>query len=347
MKPSFAAVIYLSGCFNITDVAFLSLQMFLRENRCILKKKLMLTRLQKKLQKFSKKKNNPKIKNPKKLQKFSKKKKNNPKIKNPNNDSIIDALKSSLNMRTTKGRRAARIIDIAAELSCLSKYNFLKARNVRLLGIGTVGTVFLSCGGNICVAVKIMEMVNKEELEEFHHEVMMQKQFHGIGPDLYNSCTLRKNGKIYGAIVMEKMFIELDSYLSYPRKKKELISIGNQLTGIIANMTDKRITHGDLALFNISVTDDGIVKLIDFDRSSVNIFMPEVDVYRIIGEMYDPSSTKNTKKMPRKNTDTLLQFSEKWLQAAGLETIDPKEAEDKWYDAYEIYCVKANIKCLT
>ena len=65
-----------------------------------------------------------------------------------------------------------------------------------ILGVGTVGTVFLSCrktNNKNCAAMKIQLIENKNDEKLFLEEIKKQKHFEKYAPTVYDTCIINDN----------------------------------------------------------------------------------------------------------------------------------------------------------
>ena len=250
-------------------------------------------------------------------------------------------------MTVDKEARKNRIFKFIDRFPCIAGWKVGK-----LLGIGTVGTVWAICNDREgkCAAIKIQEMTTKKEKLSFLNEVENQKAFAPYAPRVYTSCTIESNTYIYAAVVMEIMGDELDKCLTHKRMSKaKLNQIGKQVLNICEFLQASRITHGDLALFNLAFDKEGELKMIDFDRSSKKFFCPEVDFFRLQLELYKSFQSNGTKNIPTKNLSFLRkEWLHRWAQALGGQqpARTGGEADANWEHHYEKYCKKARILCL-
>lgn len=231
----------------------------------------------------------------------------------------------------------------------LPKYSVTK-----LLGKGTVGTVFLSCvkkKNSHCYAMKVQKIRNKEEERNFLAESSMQTLFDGIGPTLYESITItsRTSNTKYGVIIMDLLGDTLDVRLANPRLSvTDIDAIASQITGIFKELKRRRITHGDLALFNFAFDDGDNLKLVDFDRSSAQ-YHPMVDFLRVHLELFLSKLSIGTTRIPANVLRRLRSNVPEWGYVLfNRETTIEKAdvVEQLWIEEYERYCKKAKVKCL-
>jgi hypothetical protein len=248
---------------------------------------------------------------------------------------------------TPAAARALRILQFVPELDCLTQWP-IKAS--ALLGIGTVGTVFLSCRlDGTCAAVKIMEITSAKELKAYEKEVDNQRAFSPWAPEILDECVVKVSKDLYyAAIVMERLGDELDVYLGVKRTKAELESVAEDLEEIFKFMAKQKLTHGDMTLFNLAKRRNGDKKviLLDFDRASTSVYAPVVDVLRMQAEIHNPKINPVLKKMVASNVRFLLSSVPAWNKITNVAEVKNKDAAKNWRTAYEEYCVKANVLCL-
>lgn len=248
--------------------------------------------------------------------------------------------------------KAAYILELAARTNCLQDYD---SRKHRLLGVGTVGTVYLLCmAPDACHAVKLQLITTPLALATFKREAETQRLFYPAAPKVHRWCAeeIASENLVLGVIAMDTIASELDSYLQTRRSAEEMDNIVEGVTAIVASIGKRRYTHGDLALFNIAINSSGNIVLIDFDRASTDsfVFAPSVDWLRLIVECFPATQSKNTKKLDPNNLRFLQEVAVPiWAKMAGLDlrrynTID--KIDELWVDEYEKYCRKAKVLCL-
>jgi hypothetical protein len=221
---------------------------------------------------------------------------------------------------------------------------------MEVLGNGSAGTVFLACE-DVCVAIKIQVLLNKKHMDAFDKEVKNQRAFAPYAPKVLDTCTEKIGKYTFGVIIMEllKTDSELDKYLMLKRSKRELNDVIEGLNAALEFTIRKRITHGDLAFFNIAQNAKGKWIFLDFDRSSTSVFAPHVDYLRLRTELYARLRSTPTKKMNKSNIDYLLKtaipiWTKLYKYKKKFDNIDTLGEE--WEKAYEKYCVRAHVKCL-
>lgn len=244
---------------------------------------------------------------------------------------------------------------------CLGEWKF-NSEPGSVLGKGTIGTVYLLCRyigrkkklRDCAGAAKVQRLGSNRELIMFQNEVKAQKEFQGIGPEIHGTCLIRKKKQNYGIIVMEKIDQTLDQYLSKRRSRDALNKVGEQMTAILAELKSRKLTHGDLALFNVGLIGERLV-LIDFDRAAVkpSEYSPKVDLLRLFVEFRKSTQARGTKKTNSKNLTFIRNnWFEAWRVALGISKrqVDvkksAKEHDAMWTREYRKYCVKAKVKCL-
>jgi hypothetical protein len=118
-------------------------------------------------------------------------------------------------------------------------------------------------------------------------------------------------------------------------------------------MQGARLTHGDLALFNMYVEEKPFkLKVLDFDRASAKVFAPDVDVLRAATELSESTRSEPPDGKP------IHPFNDQFLGSTGLKKFQkafggefeldgrPVDIDDEWRGAYGLYCKDAHIKCL-
>lgn len=234
------------------------------------------------------------------------------------------------------------------DLDCVREYG---DDTMEVLGQGSAGTVFLA-RGDICVAIKIQVLLTKNHEDAFDTEVRNQRAFAPYAPKVREACTQRIGQYTFGVIIMDlvKPDSELDRFLGPKRSKRELDAVIAGLTAALTFAIGKRLTHGDLAFFNIAQDASGKWIFIDFDRSSTSVFAPYVDYLRLRTELHPSTRSSPTKKMHKFNTTYLLQHGVPHWTAlysnykSEFDTI--RELGKVWEEAYENYCITAQVRGL-
>ena len=242
-------------------------------------------------------------------------------------------------------RRQKIIYEHIPHMSCLQEYGQV----LSVLGNGSSGTVFLVCEEG-CVAIKIQLLVTEKHMNAFTAEIENQRRFAPYAPQVLNACTEKVGQRKFGIIIMEllKTDGELDKYLEPKRSPDELHNVITGITEALAFAMQQRITHGDLALFNIAQKADGTWIFIDFDRSSTTVFAPHVDYLRLVTELYDIYRSTPTKEMHEDNIKYLLKHAVPvWFSLYDYQgTSNIKHIARMWEVEYEKYCKVAKVKCL-
>lgn len=242
-------------------------------------------------------------------------------------------------------RRRNIVLKHAKLLSCLRSYIVQY-----ILGKGSVGTVVYACKRRVpkyryptCVAAKIELITSNKDRRRFLKEVETQKAFYPLAPKIYKVCTEIIGKHEFAVILMRDVDKTLAKYLSVRRTHAQLDQIILQIINIFKYLKIRKLTHGDLALFNIGIVERNDRKslvLIDFDRASSNIYRPEVDILRIIKEMY---TSTNSQIKTNKNKNNLLYLRTKAIPQLSLLHPNIKipntvkataELHDKKYTAY-------------
>ena len=151
-----------------------------------------------------------------------------------------------------------------------------------LLGEGTAGKVYRVEKDGKMAAAKIQTLKSAKEVDRFKREVQNQKAFGRYAPEIYLDCVEKRDKSTsIGVIIMELIDIELDTWLSTAQNEMELANLVQDISVIGKYCIKMKITHGDLALFNIARAKSGRWVFIDFDRASTSVFRPEVDILRL------------------------------------------------------------------
>lgn len=285
---------------------------------------------------------------------------------NENNDN--SAAKNSSKKCVIRSDEAKRIIkapdrEIAdGYLSCALQELFEKNaclkdwRITKLLGVGTIGTVFGVCTkqGVQCAAVKVSRVKNKGAVKR---EIALQKKAYPFAPKIYTSCFFHYKGKEWSVVVMELIDGELDAYLQTKRSKSEIVNIERQLNAGLKHLCKIGMTHGDSVFFNIAYKNrtgsSGGIKVIfiDYDRASDKYCDAKLDLSRMIMELHPQVMAPNMKKPNADNRkllqSLLLQRASKLFSPSEIaELRDPKKSERLWMKLYNHYCKRVSVKCL-
>lgn len=251
-------------------------------------------------------------------------------------------------------QRAKKILNMLASRDSPACVNGWQLK--RLLGVGTVGTVFMSCqSASKCAAMKIQVLKDADDLQSFTDELAKQTLFGKHAPQIYSSCIAEQKGTRYGIIVMEQLGMELDKYLaSEVLSDAEIRKVGDGITTILKYCKKENITHGDLALFNIAFNSKGKLVFLDFDRAYRG-FVPKVDFWRLFIELFPETQSSPTQKLHNEalfaNCERLRASLPDWAKALGLTRgvnykLAPTKADELWVDTYQDYCKRAKVKCL-
>jgi predicted Ser/Thr protein kinase len=219
------------------------------------------------------------------------------------------------------------------ELRPYANYGF------KFLGKGEVGTVFYVSKDSKedCYAVKI-ELIDSKynPTFAFNNEVKSQKAFAPYAPHIYVSGIY--DLKI-GFIIMDLIDETLDEYLVQQRTPQELDDVIQKIGNALEFLKKKKLTHGDLALFNIGfLKSDRKLVFIDFDRATYNTlhYSPCVDKLRLITEFYITAQSKGVKRMHLSNMRYIRSHGfRRWWN---LTKVNAKETEKELVNAYKKYC---------
>ena len=241
--------------------------------------------------------------------------------------------------------RATTIKKAAENLPGLDKYR----ENFRFLATGTAGVVYYGCEKKEkCMAIKVQLLDSKEKVEQFKKECKNQEAFGTMAPKVYASFTEDYAENTFGVLVMDLIGEELDKYLVKKRTNAELDNVITGITKIIKFLKKKKVTHGDLALFNIAFSQDyKKLLLIDYDVASTTIHHTAVDILRILTEWDKKTRSKGTKKMHSDNVDYIIEYGiPKWAETEAVTFVTNQERAGEWEKAYQKYCRVAKVECL-
>ena len=256
------------------------------------------------------------------------------------------------------------LIDQINEEGCLEDWHITK-----LLGIGSVGTVFAVCESTcascakICAAIKIQFIDNPTHEKTIKKESSFQKAAAPFAPKIIDECYFTIGRQKCYSIVMEKLDGEMDRWLMELKSKSILEDIAEQITSLLEYIRTKKLIHGDLVWFNLGYINDttylsGIrVILLDFDRSSLklNTRFAKIDVLRLIMELYSSVATPVQKKINSNNSKHLKRmlisygrskYGDIFNEIGGRGGLTARDIEESWVDLYENYCKEAKVKCL-
>lgn len=229
----------------------------------------------------------------------------------------------------------ARAVNSSAVLSDYSK--------IKHIASGTVGEVFSMQRDGRQFVGKLQLLDN---VDSFLKEVEMQRLFAtlGLGPPVTEHQIFTIGNQRVGLLVMP-LVQTLDQYLHTKRSVAELDRVVEGLITLVAKIQDANVTHGDLALFNMFV-DDNQLGVLDFDRASVDVFAPAVDILRVAVELSESTRSKGGQKLHAFNSNHLAARGlPTYMQAFGLKA-KPAQLDRQWYKAYDAYCKQAKVLCL-
>jgi thiamine kinase-like enzyme len=223
------------------------------------------------------------------------------------------------------------ILRLVPRLECLRG-----KRDISHLASGTFGTV---CTLDKNHVAKIQLLSTPGRVHQFHNEVSNQSMFQPFAPVMTGHFIETVADNICGVIVMKRVRV-LDDYLMIKRNARTLTGIIDSMVTGLEFLRDNAYTHGDLALFNIAITDQNTILFLDFDLSSTTLYHPMVDILRLITELYARYRSDNSRKMNPANMTYLRKHGiPKW---ADVYDIDAKQytiaaISDMWSDAFETY----------
>jgi len=220
-----------------------------------------------------------------------------------------------------KNLRRAALLQCKGELPGLKRENQLK-----LLGQGQTGVVF----GFGNVAIKVTELDGGRA--DWEREVEIHRRFGTWAPKLL--CV--KHTAKYGVVAMERLVTTLDAMLRHRLKKPVLAALWGQLLACLRYCREKKLTHGDLALFNVGLAEDGRVVLLDFDRASDRVFDHRLDVVRVALELDEVMRSRGSQRVQPNNARFILaRMREEYPWLAKLRS--PYALDDEWERLYERY----------
>lgn len=246
-------------------------------------------------------------------------------------------------------QRKKLLTDAVASSAVLTDY-----KNFKHIASGTVGEVFSMTLGNQLYVAKLQHLATADERRGFEQEVSVQRVFaqKKIGMPLVD-VQVFKMGKLTVGVVVMPMVQTLHEYLHTERTPAALDAVVKALVKLLKLMQAAELTHGDLALFNMYVEERPFkLKVLDFDRASVDVFAPDVDVLRAATEFSESTRSNPPDGIP------IHAANDRYLRSTGLRNFKkafgaqfelgggPDEVDDQWRTAYQLYCADAQVKCL-
>jgi hypothetical protein len=217
---------------------------------------------------------------------------------------------------------------------------------------GSMGTVFLLESTDMYPkrAMNPQILHTPKSMEVFQREVNLQKKFFPYAPEIFgHGIDLDIEGYTVGWFIMELLEGTLDQELVKKLRKKELDSILLQVQALLDWIFNKKLVHGDLALFNLAfVTRRNVRALLflDFDcssddKSTFRRFNP-IDPMRLIDEFY--CTSEGTEPMHKDNIKYLrTNIATYWGQKLSPVQKSPKTVEKEWTILYIEYCASQGI----
>jgi len=114
----------------------------------------------------------------------------------------------------------------------------------------------------------------KDEITYQQHVYKTIKGIDGlpITPKILQGGIFRYNNTLYGVIIMSKIIgIDIDTFIkTYKFNKPLLQSIKGQIYRILNILHNNHIAHNDMSSKNIYITENGIVKILDWGSATPN-----------------------------------------------------------------------------
>jgi tRNA A-37 threonylcarbamoyl transferase component Bud32 len=189
-------------------------------------------------------------------------------------------------------------------------------------------------------AIKLKSLRTRLDHDRFAHELAMLRACHELGPAVTSGTVESGTGSYTGVICMEWIPCTLDVHIAQQKSTDALgSSFADGLDAILEALGRRRITHGDLALFNIGVTGSGRLLLLDFELSSLKTYEPAVDVYRLCGEFYSEFRSAGNAAFEDTKTEYIRRaWMPRWLERVGVSgSLKASQIESRWRAAYERY----------
>jgi hypothetical protein len=240
--------------------------------------------------------------------------------------------------------RADVMADAISRIAILSDYE-----DFEHLATGTHGEAFSMRKKDKRFVAKLQLLHRADDFRTFEHEVHAQRAFngHNLGVPLLHKQIMSLGRQTIGVTVMP--FVEtLDQYLRVKRTHAELDKVLHALVKLLRQIQRAKLTHGDLALFNM-YAHNGAVKTIDFDLASTDVFAPAVDVLRVVTELSAETRSTGGKKVHP--------YNDRYLRSQGLDIMrdsfgedfeldgSPADIDHAWERAFGVYCKKAHVRC--
>lgn len=230
---------------------------------------------------------------------------------------------------------------------CLKDYKITK-----LLGTGSVGIVFRGVKNGRKYALKIQRIKGAAKKRGFLRSVEIQKKLSKYSPRVKDHCITRHKGINYGVIIMEEVDGMIDDWLHERQSGQNLDKFMKEMNSLFNYLKYKKATHGDLGFFNLGYKMKNgrmEIMLTDFDRSSMNVYEPNVDYWRYLIEANYRTQSDSNNPINKDNSRYLLTNLDKVgknmkNQVKTIDDVD-KLVQD-WKDLYQKkYCVKAKVSC--
>jgi hypothetical protein len=258
---------------------------------------------------------------------------------------LLTSARDEVKSQTKVRARADVMADAISRIAILSDYE-----DFEHLATGTHGEAFSMRKNDKHFVAKLQRLQRADDYRTFEHEVHAQRTFasHKLGVPLIHKQIVSLGRQTIGVTVMP-LVETLDGYLHVKRTHAELDKVLHALNKLLHQIQRAKLTHGDLALFNMYVH-NGAVKVMDFDLASTDVFAPAVDVLRVATEL--SATTRSS------GGHTVHAYNERYLRSQGLALFREAFGADfklcgtfedidfAWKRAFAVYCKKAHVRCL-
>lgn len=208
-----------------------------------------------------------------------------------------------------------------------------------LLGTGSTGSIFKVISSKNAQTFAAAKLQRRGTLDQWLCEIEAHSKFSkaipSMVPRLYYTNALAR------LIVMEHVEGErLDRYLAVQRAPEELGVIAENLTSVFAALRKHKLTHGDMALFNVIIDPKTLqVRLIDFDRASHRVYRPWVDRLRFANEWWPEVRSAGTAEIEASNAHFMQQQT--WLLPRTILSCSVACRDLRWEKMYNAYMRRA------
>jgi hypothetical protein len=172
------------------------------------------------------------------------------------------------------------------------------------IGKGAFGVAYLLCNRNQNACDRVMKVQRIEDQKEFNNEIAMQRKFATakIAPKVHDVQQIRKGGRQYGVIVMDKIDGIMENLLEIEQDEESMNVIISYVIQFIHEMCRLNLTHGDFHWGNfgyiINIENNQFTvkpQLIDFGWSSAMPCRPDLELANLLRMTPNIENRKNKK----------------------------------------------------